>query len=783
MATPNPRPEPAVEGSPGTGSSTSPVRRAPEIRTEHFALAAILALSCLLEFNKLSQNGYANIFYSAAVKSMLRSLHNFFFVAFDPGGLETVDKPPLALWLQAGSAKIFGFAPLSLLIPQAICAVVAVALMYFIVRPRFGAVPALIAALALAVFPSFVAVGRDNAIDPLMILLMVAASGLALRAIDSGRTRTLFLSALVVGLAFNTKSLAGLLCVPGIAIGYLLCAPGSMRRRIVQLALGGAVLAVVSLSWSVAVDLTPASQRPYVGGSTNNSELQLAFGYNGVGRAGGQVGGPPCPQVYPRPVSTLPIIRPAAPKTAPSSAPPGPSTGASGSSGATGPTGSPGVTVRNPKPVPFASCPSALRIFGVGLGDQGGWTVPIGVIGLLALAFAVRRKWRDRRGGLLYVFGGWFLVELLFLDFSKGIVHPYYASALGPGLAAMVAVAAAILTRLVRSEDQRRAAAGLALAAFMAIATAGVEVFLINRHGYPGFWRVPLVILAVATLLAMALWRRGATWTVAALMLVLLFAPAVYSASVWDAPVDGTFPNAGPYNRAGWGGISVPPDVLVANRALAHYIRTHHPTKRFAVLTEASDGSAVLILLGLDAAALAGYSATDPALSGDGLARLVADHEARYVIVGGPYADRGGNGASTAARLVCPQIPQALWYPAAPAQGSLHLVDCRGRAAALRHPYAAARAYLHAHPIQLTVKLGHAVEDLTGLRTEITAQVLGSGPATVAIGASDAVTQLAPTTVSGTGTRRLEFALPANWYFKITLAGSATLGAVTQTTS
>jgi 4-amino-4-deoxy-L-arabinose transferase-like glycosyltransferase len=812
MATTNPSPGPEAAGPPGNGLLAA-ARRATKARPEHLALAAILALSCLLEFNKLAQNGYANLYYAAGVKSMLRSLHNFFFVSFDPGGLVSVDKPPLGLWLQALSAKLFGFAPLSLLIPEGVCAVLTVALIYFVVAPRLGAIAGLLSALALAVFPSFVAVSRDNALDPLLLLLMLAGCGLALAAIESGRTRTLLLSAAVIGLAFNTKSLAALLCVPGIALGYLVCASPPLWRRLIQLAAAAAVLAAVSLSWSIVVDAVPAAHRPFVGSSSNNSELGLEFGYNGLGRTGGQGGGPPCPQTYPAPTSDIPVFRSPARTTAARA-----TVASAAATPATGATGVPGVTVRNPKPVPFASCPSALRVFGIGLGDQAGWTVPLAVFGLIALALACLgapatgladsqqgagaiRNRRDRRAGVLFVFGGWFVVELLALDFSKGIVHPYYASALGPGLAGMVGGAAFAFVALLRSRDSRRVLVGLAAATLATIATVGVDLFLIHRHGYPEFWRYPLVALGLAALAAVVIWRRRAPWTVAALIVVLLVAPGLYSSSVWDAPVDGTFPSAGPYNRAGWGGISLPADELAANRALAGYLRAHHPTQRFAVLTEASDASSPLILMGLSAAAMGGYNTTDRALSADGLATLVARHEARYVLVGGPYYDRGGNAASNAARLVCPQIPQSSWYPADPAQGVLHLVDCAGRASQLRHPYAVARAYLLTHPRTLESisisKTAHEYEDTTGLPTRVTAQIVGGagGAATITIGSELAPTgglatltsanTLAPAetiyhALPATADRSVSFKLPANWYFRIRLSGSAALSTVTQ---
>jgi hypothetical protein len=462
------------------------------------------------------------------------------------------------------------------------------------------------------------------------------------------------------------------------------------------------------------------------------------------------------------------------------------------------------VTVRNSEPVAFGGCPSASRIFGVGLGDQGGWTVPLAVIGLIALALAGwrgrRGSWRDRRAGFLFVLGGWFVVELLALDFSKGIVHPYYVSALAPGLAAMVGAAVAGFTALLCSGERRRVLAGLLAVALAAISTVAIDLFLIHRHGYPEFWRYPLVLLAALALAATVIWRRWARWTVAALVLVLLVAPALYASSVWDAPVDGTFPTAGPYNEAGWGGISLPADELAANRALARYLRAHHPTKRFAVLTEASDASSPLILLGLSAAAMGGYNTTDRSLTAVGLADLVADHEARYVVVGGPYYDRGGDGASNAARLVCPQIPQSLWYPSDPQQGVLHLVDCAGRAGALRHPYAVARAYLREHPRTLSPIPSTnppVYEDTSGLPSEVSAQIAGGagGAVTLEIGSAVAPSGALSTLtsagglaaartiysgVSATADRSLSFRLPASWYFEIKLSGSASIASVTQ---
>ena len=165
-------------------------------------------------------------------------------------------------------------------------------MLYRIVSRRLDAGAGLLAALALAVFPSFVAVSRDNGVDPLLLLLMILACGAALNAIEDGRWRWLMASAVLVGLAFNTKTLAAYLVVPGIGLAYLVCAPGRWYRRIGMLAVAGLVMGIASFAWIAAVELTPASQRPYVGSSTNNTELGLTFEYNGLGRVEGEVGGP-----------------------------------------------------------------------------------------------------------------------------------------------------------------------------------------------------------------------------------------------------------------------------------------------------------------------------------------------------------------------------------------------------------------------------------------------------------------------------------------------------------
>ena len=674
-------------GAPPTGAQRS--LRLPsgalwvDVLPRYAALVGILALSVVLNTHRLAQNGYANTFYSAGVRSMLQSWHNFFFVSFDPGGLVTIDKPPLGVWVQAASAHLFGLSPLSLLLPEAIVSTCAVAVLYRVIARRLGAAAGLAAALALSVFPSFVAVSRDNGVDPLLILLTILACGAALNAIEDGRWRWLLACAVLVGLAFNTKTLAAYLIVPGIACAYLLCASGSWVRRATMLLIAGIAMALCSFAWIAAVELTPASQRPYVGSSTDNTELGLTFSYNGFGRVDGEQGGP-------GDVHALPgAMVPAAPHHA---SPLHPAAAGILHTAKLSPT-LPGGRLRDP--ISFGGATGPLRLFESRLADQGSWILPFALVGLLAFALLLARApaddgtgdgkqaddpgrgRRDPRLATLIVFGGWLLAEVAILSFSKGIVHPYYISALAPGAAAMLGAGAVAFARFAGERDRRvvllPCAVGATLAAQLAI--IGYQHYL--------RWLVPFLIAGAVLALCAMVVRRLAGPAMALLVCVLLVAPAAYARTTWLARVQGTFPAAGPHQATGSGEYGSSEKSMRIYRNLIHYVSTHHPGTRWAVLTVAAPTAAPMMLLGLPAGTLAGYSGTDPVLDGPGLARLVARGEARYVSLGGAYASRGGNLATKAVLRACPQVSAAAWHGPRPSPYELVLFDCRGRERAL----------------------------------------------------------------------------------------------------
>ncbi len=253
-------------------------------------LGGLLLLTAVLYLWGLSRNGTANQYYSAAVQAGTHSWKAFLFGSLDAGNYITVDKPPASLWAMELSTRLFGFSSFSMLLPQALEGVAAVALLYATVRRWFSRPAALLSGLVLAITPVAALMFRFNNPDALLVLLLVAGAYCMTRAIERGQTRWLALVGAALGFAFLTKMMQAFVVVPAFALVYLVAAPVPLRRRVWQLLVGGLAL-VASAGWWVAlVELWPASARPYIGGSTDNSVLELIFGYNGLGRISGGSG-------------------------------------------------------------------------------------------------------------------------------------------------------------------------------------------------------------------------------------------------------------------------------------------------------------------------------------------------------------------------------------------------------------------------------------------------------------------------------------------------------------
>ena len=454
----------------------------------------------------LGQSGWANSFYSAAVQAGTKSWKAFFFGSFDASNFITVDKPPASLWVMGISARLFGVNSWSILVPQALEGVATVGLIYLCVRRWFAPGAAILAGVVVALTPVATMMFRFNNPDALLTLLLTGAAYASIRAVDGGRTRWMVLAGALIGFGFITKMMQALILLPVLALVYLLAGPPKLGRRIVQLVYTGIAVVVSAGWWVAAVQLTPAADRPYIGGSTDNNLLNLIFGYNGIGRltgsetgsVGGQVGGGGSPW---------------------------------------GPTGWD-------------------RLFLKEMGGQISWLIPGALVGLVAALWLTRRAPRtDRvRSGFL-LFGGWLLLTGATFSFAQGIIHPYYTIALAPAVGALVGMGASTLWRRRREVFPRLA---LAVAILASIAWAFV-ILGWSPHWYPALrWVVLVLGLVAAAGIALVPKARGVLAAgIAGFGIASIIAgPAAYSLTTAATPHGGSIPSAGPavQGGAGFGG-------------------------------------------------------------------------------------------------------------------------------------------------------------------------------------------------------------------------------------
>lgn len=614
------------------------------------ALGAVLLLAAGLYTWDLSSNGMANTFYAAAVKSGTESWKAFLFGSIDPGSFITVDKPPASLWVMELSGRIFGFSSWSMLLPQALAGVGSVYLLHRTVRKWAGELPAVLAALALALTPVATLMFRINDPDAFLTFLLVASAAALWAALESGRTRWLVLCGSLVGLAFITKMLEAFIVLPAFGLVYLVCADTPLRRRVVQLLWGSLALVVSSGWWVALVELWPAGSRPYVGGSTDNSELNLIFGYNGFSRIFG-----------------------------------------SGSPGPAGGSGGGG----------FGGSPGWLRMFNDIVGGQISWLIPFALAGLLTGLWLTRRARRTDLGRAGWIlFGGWMLLEMAVFSEAKGIFHPYYTVALAPPVAAAAGAGAVAMWRAGRRT--RWLAWVLPVAV---IATAAWAVALLGRTSGYVTWLRPLILIggigSAGALGVLALGHARRRLLVAGAGAVaaasLLAGPAAYSLTTVGSPTTGGLASAGPATTAGGpgglagglppggGGLAggpggpggafgggPPPGVFAggappqlpagaagsagrfgpagtgaratASAGLISYLRSHQGTAKYLVAVNGSMQAAPIILAsGQPVITMGGFNGSDPAPTLPQLRALVASGQVHYVLLGG--GGPGGGGA------------------------------------------------------------------------------------------------------------------------------------------
>ncbi|MFI7586827.1 ArnT family glycosyltransferase [Spongisporangium articulatum] len=582
-------------------------------------LVLLLAATALFYIWDLSASGYANSFYAAAAQAGSQSWKAWFFGAIDSSNFITVDKPPASLWVMGLSGRIFGFNSWSLLVPQAIEGVLAVWLLFATVRRWFGSAAGLAAGAMLALTPAAVLMFRFDNPDALLVLLMVAAAYCLTRALETASTRWIALAGLALGFAFLAKMLQGWLVVPAFALAYLICAPAGLWRRLGQLVVA-LVSMVVGAGWWVAiVQVWPASSRPYIGGSGDNSALGLALGYNGLGRifggdgngGGGGMGG-----------------------------------GAAGSS--------------------FGGATGLNRLFSSEMGNEISWLLPAALIALvLGLAATARRPRTDRTRAALIIWGGWLLVTAATFSYMEGTIHPYYTVALAPAVAALVAIGGKLMW------DHRAQFAARAGLSAMVIATATWSYVLLNRNPdwYPALrYAVLMAGLSIGLgLLAgpvLGFGRRALAALLLAGVLVGGVGTASYAVATAGQPHSGSIPSVGPSSaqtggmgggfggggtRGGSGGSSSTSSDGTSSSSSSTYSSVSEALQAtsttWSAATVGSNSAASLELdSGTAVMAIGGFSGTDDAPTLAQFEQYVADGRITYFVASGGMGGGGGMG-------------------------------------------------------------------------------------------------------------------------------------------
>ena len=571
-----------------------------KIKWQYLGLSGILLVSIILNFYKLGAEGYGNLYYSAAVKSMLMSSHNFFFNSFDSKGFITIDKPPVGFWLQTWSAYLFGFNGWSMFLPQALAGVLSVALLYHLVARVFGAGAGLLSALFLAITPIVVATDRTNEVDSTLMFVTLIATWAISKTGGQNPLKWLLCAFFLVGVGFNIKMMEAFLVLPAFYLFYLLSAKLTWFQKLKHLLCATVVLAIVSLSWSVIVDSIPPDQRPYVGSTQNNSMVELAIGYNGINRLIGQqhnFHGNLWSHTSQHVDSTQ-----------------------IGETGFRQNTGKLGL----------------LRLFITPqLVGQLSWLLPGSFISVVSLLWGLRfRTPLDRKKKMVVFWTVWVLTMFLFFSHIANMMNSYYMVMLAPGIAALAGVGFKKMWDQCLNKDKK----GTLFLPFALVCNACFVISVVWM--YPAL-RISLsVSISALTLLALMgliftqkitdTGKRGiSTITILAGVLALVTAPTAWAMSPIQYGGSVTKPFAGPElkNQRAWNQKTPSPK-------LENYLKANYREGTFLAATlDATTAAPILLDTKLPVMAMGGFKGSDPALSVEKLQKLANEGQIRFFLL------------------------------------------------------------------------------------------------------------------------------------------------------
>jgi 4-amino-4-deoxy-L-arabinose transferase-like glycosyltransferase len=584
--------------APTAPAADQPATPAPRDRWERPALAVLLLGTALLYLWDLGASGYANTFYAQAVQAGTQSWKAMVFGSLDAGNVITVDKPAMSLWPMEIAGRIFGFSSWSMLVPQALEGVATVALVHATVKRLTGRwVFGLLAGAATALTPVAVLMFRFNNPDAMLVLLLTAAAYSVVRALQAGSGRWLAIAGFLIGLGFITKSGQALLVVPALAATYLLAAPVTFWARIRQLLLAGVAM-VAGAGWWIALVTMWPGDKPYIGGSTDGTELQLAFGYNGLGRLFGNSAG----------------------------------NGGGNGGGMTGNAG-------------FGGATGLGRLFRSDMATEISWLLPTALLALAVGLVVGRRAPRTdlRRAGLVLLGGGMLTTGFVFSE-MKGTIHPYYTIALAPLIAGTMALTASLLW------EQRATWTARIAAAVLLETTVLWDLHLLGSW-QPGVKALVLVasIVAVTAMLWGSALKQLAVVGLVAAVIGGLGASTAFAISTASHPHTGSIPSSGPSTSSMGGGFG--DSGTTTSTALVTLLQA--TTTRWAAAASGSQASATLALAsGKAVIAIGGFNGGDAAPTLAQFQGYVKSGQISYYVSGGGMGGGGRGGDSSIATWV-----------------------------------------------------------------------------------------------------------------------------------
>jgi len=666
-------------------------------KAKHFDpfLIGTLLIAAVLNMYGIWKDQYANAYYTSAVTSMLQSFHNFFFASFDPGGFVTVDKPPVAFWIQTMFAYVFGVHGWSVILPQALAGVGSVLLIYLLVKPSFGKTAARLAALVAACTPIAAAVSRTNNVDSLLVFTLLAATWMLFKAVKTQKWTWSIAAFGMIGVGFNIKMLQAYMVLPAFYLLYLLAFKVNWKKKLGILAASTVAMLIVSLSWPLIVDTIPVANRPYIGSSQTNSVLELAFGYNGIARLTGQggagggnkagTGGGMPPSLSEQKQDDggqmsggsreMPQGFEPGQNGTPGQMPAGDGRNSGGNPGAGGGgmfnTGTAGP----------------LRLFQSQLSGQISWLLPFALLGAFGLLMGIRRKQpltNKQKESLFWL--AWLLPIMGFFSVA-GFFHQYYLIMLAPPIAALTGAGWVELYNFNRNREgwkQWLLPAGI-------LGTTAFELYILLPYKTQIGLGLPIAVgvmgIAISLILCILIIRPSKIESISptevspvesvqqpqslrpkihraaavAGMLVLLVAPLFWAATPIIYGGNSMLPAAGPTSSAN--GMGMPgggqgqtpgqtPDTTrdttqertqtqapggqskdsVDTELLAYLTNNNTGEKYLFATTNAGTAEAYIIKTGKAVMAMGGFSGSDPILTVDKLQQMVANKEVKYFL-------------------------------------------------------------------------------------------------------------------------------------------------------